>query len=202
MLRSNLVLIFFAIILSACQTDHFVNITSIGSKNFPEIRIENKFTNIPIILGDSSGNSGSFFFETSKGKTWLTGQPDKISRAADQFEASWQSEGHTVTLKINRTPQRYDFSFEAQPDSDILKWGINIAAADTEYFTGLLERTVDGNQKESWKEGIQTGMDLHGQEVDMIIKPTLSLYSPFYLSSAGYGLFIKGTWPVSGNLCH
>jgi len=36
---------------------------------------------------------------------------------------------------------------------------------------------------------------MNGQKVDMIIKPTLSLYCPFYISSNGYGLFVEGTWP-------
>jgi len=35
----------------------------------------------------------------------------------------------------------------------------------------------------------------------MLIKPTLSLYCPFYLSSAGYGLFIEGTWPGHYDMC-
>jgi alpha-glucosidase (family GH31 glycosyl hydrolase) len=38
-------------------------------------------------------------------------------------------------------------------------------------------------------------MDLRGQRIDMLVKPTLSLYLPFYLSSAGYGLLVEGTWP-------
>ena len=29
----------------------------------------------------------------------------------------------------------------------------------------------------------------------MIIKPTTSIYAPFYLSSRGYGVFVKGDWP-------
>ena len=38
-------------------------------------------------------------------------------------------------------------------------------------------------------------MDLRGQKVDMLVKPTTSIYAPFYLSSRGYGVFVKGTWP-------
>jgi len=38
-------------------------------------------------------------------------------------------------------------------------------------------------------------MNLRGQKLDMLVKPTLSLYAPFYLSSRGYSVFAKGTWP-------
>jgi alpha-D-xyloside xylohydrolase len=44
-------------------------------------------------------------------------------------------------------------------------------------------------------------MDLHGQAVDMIIKPTLTIYCPFFLSSSGYGLFVEGTWPGHYDFC-
>ena len=44
-------------------------------------------------------------------------------------------------------------------------------------------------------------MNLRGQEVEMLIEPTLSLYCPFYLSSNGYGLFIEGTWPGNYDIC-
>ncbi len=44
-------------------------------------------------------------------------------------------------------------------------------------------------------------MNLRGQKVDMIVKPTLSVYAPFYLSSRGYGVFVKGNWPGFFDFC-
>jgi hypothetical protein len=38
-------------------------------------------------------------------------------------------------------------------------------------------------------------MNLRGQKVDMLVKPTTSIYAPFYLSSRGYAVFVHGTWP-------
>ena len=35
-------------------------------------------------------------------------------------------------------------------------------------------------------------MNLRGQKVDMLVKPTTSVYAPFYLSSRGYGVFGQG----------
>jgi len=37
--------------------------------------------------------------------------------------------------------------------------------------------------------------------VDMIVKPTMSVYAPFYLSSRGYAVFVKGTWPGRFDFC-
>jgi hypothetical protein len=40
-----------------------------------------------------------------------------------------------------------------QPDSDIIKWGLAVEAAQDEYYTGLMERVVDGPQHLSWAPG-------------------------------------------------
>ena len=45
------------------------------------------------------------------------------------------------------------------------------------------------HQAKSWATGIQEAMNLRGQKVDMIIKPTTSIYAPYYLSSRGYAQF-------------
>ena len=38
-------------------------------------------------------------------------------------------------------------------------------------------------------------MNLRGERVEMKLKPTVSAYAPFYISSANYGFFAHGTWP-------
>jgi alpha-D-xyloside xylohydrolase len=100
-----------------------------------------------------------------------------------------------VTLIVQRSGRNFDLSLKAQPDSDILKWGISVASKKDEYYTGLMERVVGGPQRASWAPGLHAAMDLRGQKVEMIIKPTTSVYAPFYLSSAGYALLVKGNWP-------
>jgi hypothetical protein len=64
-----------------------------------------------------------------------------------------------------------------------------------------MERVVDGPQQASWAAGIQAAMNLRGQKVDMILKPTTSVYAPFYLSSRGYAVFVKGSWPGRFDFC-
>jgi len=54
---------------------------------------------------------------------------------------------------------------------------------------------VDGPQQASWAPGITQGMNLRGQAVDMIVKPTTAVYAPFYVSSRGYGAYVRSNWP-------
>jgi len=104
-------------------------------------------------------------------------------------------DGRTIRLTV--TPQSGSFAvaLTATPNNGVTKWGLAIEALPDEYYTGMMERVVDGPQQASWAPGIQTAMNLRGQKLDMLVKPTLSLYAPFYLSSRGYAVYAKGTWP-------
>jgi alpha-D-xyloside xylohydrolase len=150
---------------------------------------------------DMGGPGGAFWYEDNIGRHWIDGVPAKESGSTESFEATWQIDGREVTFSLAGEQGQYRYAFTATPNADILEWGFGLSAAPEEYFTGLFERTVDGDQRESWKSGIQTAMNLRGQKVDMLIKPTLSLYTPFYLSSANYGLFTEGTWPGHYDFC-
>ncbi|MCX7722219.1 MAG: alpha-glucosidase [Verrucomicrobiae bacterium] len=110
--------------------------------------------------------------------------------------------GRVVTLRVEpRGLTCFDISLRIEPASDVLKWGVAIEAGPDEYFTGLMERVVDGPQQASWAPGITAAMNLRGQTVEMILKPTTSVYAPFFISSRGYGMFVKGTWPGFYDFC-
>ncbi len=195
--------VFLIIIISmGCNSDKVSEISLAGKNGFTGFIIDNGSLKSPLqITGDSIEEWGAVFFETAEGKIWIEGEPIKISDNKEHFVTEWDIDGRNITIDFIKGNGKYNFSFRAEPDSGIVKWGFNIAATDEEYFTGLLERVVDGDQEESWKKGIKRAMNLRGQEVEMLIKPTLSLYCPFYLSSNGYGLFIEGTWPGRYDLC-
>jgi alpha-D-xyloside xylohydrolase len=158
----------------------------------------------PLGFGNRSLRLDGIFFETAQGRTLL---PSEFGKGSDGIQTrQWESRvktegGRVVTVAIS--PQGDDFTvrISAKPDADILKWGLAISADPSEYFTGLMERVVDGRQEASWAPGLQTAMDLRGQKVDVIVKPTTSVYAPFYLSSRGYACFIKGTWPGVLDFC-
>src|SRR5258708_18947813 len=133
----------------------------------------------------------SFFYETAQGRTVLPAQ-----LAGEGLENQIKTaDGRTVTLSVKRDGRNFIVRLSAQPDSGITKWGLAVDALADEYYTGLMERVVDGPQRASWIPGLKQAMDLRGQKVDMILKPTTSIYAPFYLSSRGYAVFVKGLWP-------
>ncbi len=200
--KKTTLILFIILGFVSCKNNQEVKITSSGSKDYPEIIIQNVNLGIPfIITGNKKYETGSIYFETNNGKTWINGEPNKMIKSEDLTEAKWTIENREIIITFNKKSDNYAFTFTAFPDDDVIKWGFGISAEIDEYFTGLFERVVDGDQKESWKEGIKEAMNLHGQKVDMIIKPTLSLYCPFYISSNGYGIFINGTWPGHYDFC-
>ncbi len=147
-------------------------------------------------------NLDGLFYETTNGRVML---PREFF-AKDVSAKSWSAEtnmpdGHTVRISMERQGNNFLLRLSAVPDSDIVKWGMTVDAAADEYFTGLMERVVDGPQQASWVRGISQEMNLRGQKVDMIVKPTTSVYAPFYLSSRGYAVFVQGDWPGMFDFC-
>lgn len=64
-----------------------------------------------------------------------------------------------------------------------------------EAIYGLTERVVDSAwESEIWPSEVG-GLNLRGEIIHMWVSPTFEVYSPFYLSSRGYGMLVEGTWP-------
>jgi alpha-glucosidase (family GH31 glycosyl hydrolase) len=142
------------------------------------------------------------FYETTNARVAL---PDDVIQAA-QTGQRFKNEvrmpdGRTVTVSVVPNGKNFTVKFSARPDADIARWGLAVKAQPDEYFTGLMERVVDGPQQASWAEGITDAMNLRGQKVDMILKPTTSVYAPFYVSSSGYAAFAKTDWPGFYDFC-
>ncbi len=138
------------------------------------------------------------FFETAQGRVALPASltgPSLTVGATPVRRATTMADGRTVSVTITPDGAGFALALQATPADDITGWGLSVDAAAGEYFTGLMERVVDGPQQASWAPGRTEAMDLRGQAVDMLVKPTLSIYAPFYLSSRGYGVFVRGTWP-------
>jgi alpha-glucosidase (family GH31 glycosyl hydrolase) len=143
-----------------------------------------------------------FFYETRKGRVKLpVSLTEKFAVGATTSATVTMPDGRVVTAALMRDGKNFTVSLTAAPNADILKWGLAVDAADNEYFTGLMERVVDGPQQWSWARGIREAMNLRGQQVEMIVKPTTSVYSPFYISSRGYGVFVLGDWPGWFDFC-
>lgn len=136
------------------------------------------------------------YYETTNGTTALPKAFAHNIKKNGQLEASRKMpDGRTIKVSVRPEGKNFNISLTVTPNEGVVKWGLAIDSAADEYYTGLMERVVDGPQQASWAPGIKEAMNLRGQQVDMIIKPTTSVYAPFYLSSRGYGVFVKGDWP-------
>lgn len=153
-------------------------------------------------LSLSGGPERTIFYETASGGHRLMGKPIQTEPVNGGFHGKWMSDdGRAVDIRFIPDGPDYTVRFGAEPDDDILGWGFAIKAKPDEYFTGLMERTVDGHQSYSWRKGITAAMNLRGQKAEMVVRFSTSVYAPFYLSSRGYGIFVKGTWPGEVDFC-
>jgi len=191
----------YSFLLFSCNKGKLAELSYSGDEKYVSVTLNDEAVKAPFVFSANGQLKGGIYFETNRGKHFIAGKPLAVKNEMALFDARWEVSGREVNIRVEKKEGRYLYSFIASPDSGIVGWGMNILATPDEFFTGLFERTVDGNQTESWKKGIATAMNLRGETVDMIIKPTLSLYTPFYLSSNGYGLFVEGTWPGRYDFC-
>lgn len=186
------------ILLSACITSK-KDVEFVEELGFTRIEIDND-SGEDIILAPLSEDKGAVGVKLGEELVWLTGQPDEIS---DNSYAWNLEDGIKVLLLVkSSSPTGTNFSFSVEGENiSATEWYLNIKSSSDEYFTGIFERVVDGNQRESWKEGITTALNLRGEIVEMHLKPTVSAYAPFYISSNNYGLFVNTTWPGVYDFC-
>ncbi|HEY4785074.1 MAG TPA: TIM-barrel domain-containing protein [Bacteroidales bacterium] len=170
---------------------------------FPVIHIEN-FNNPDIIIQPISHDFGSIGYEKEGNIIWLHGYP-LIKKSGDGMVLVWNTVNDKVKMGIEFSKENTDLNFHISVLSNEsalpTKWFINFKSIPDEYFTGVLERVVDGNQANSWQPGLSNTLNLRGEIVEVKLKPTLSAYAPFYLSSSNYGFFVKGTWPGVIDFC-
>ena len=155
---------------------------------------------MPAKTSVATGMDG-FFYETSAGRQLLPSwHPIKAADGAISAQVT-MPDGRVVDFSVTPEGNNLEVSLTARPDSGIVKWGLALDASANEYFTGLMERVVDGPQTASWAPDISSALNLRGQKVDMILKPTTSVYAPFYISSRNYAIFVHGNWPGFFDFC-
>lgn len=72
---------------------------------------------------------------------------------------------------------------------------LSIPLAANEAIYGLTERLVDEYLWSEYLPRERSGLNLRGQRFTMWVLPTISAYSPFFISSRGYGMLVEGTRP-------
>jgi hypothetical protein len=94
-------------------------------------------------------------------KKYFNSLPDKQVRESNRWIGIWKTkpQGY-ITISVNSTDSGYTLSLTCSDNLNIHGWGMNLTANFDEYFTGIFERTVDGDQKNSREPGITEAMDL------------------------------------------
>jgi len=192
----NNILILLTILFLGCNENLKIKEKLYNNENYWGFTLTNNLLKSPLkFCNDKVTKKGVIYYIDKNDTIWLKGKPTVKEMKNSVYKAIWKTNNREINLTIKYDSNIYKLEFKAIPDSNIYGWGINLQISKDEFLTGLFERVIDGNQEESWNNEIKEALNLNGQSVDMIIKPTLSLYCPFYISSRGYGLFVEGTWP-------
>lgn len=186
--------------LHSCNSPQSISILNSGNDSYATIQIANPYGNdIQIAAGDASGAIG---FQLEGEVHWLKGTPDVASQSETGTSYRWKAGDQTVILSIRDMEKEKELTFRLEDSGQQPSaWYLNTVATPEEYFTGIFERVVDGGQNKSWAEDLTTGLNLRGEKVDVKLKPTVSAYAPFYISSENYAVFVHGTWPGVIDFC-
>lgn len=186
--------------MSACTSKKTVSILNSGENSFAALKILNPYGNDFIV--SAGGESGAIGYTLNNETHWVKGTPQIAKTSETETTFTWDNKGQNVVLTMDEKDHEKVLNLKLESNgTNPSKWFLNTTASANEYFTGIFERVVDGRQTESWKEGITAGLNLRGQKVDVKLKPTVSAYAPFYISSQNYGLFVHGTWPGVIDFC-
>ena len=85
--------------------------------------------------------------------------------------------------------------FSVHAAGEFERLGVRLRLLRDEGFIGLTERAAGSSDALSWQPGRDVAVDLWGTTVAMYTVPTLSAYVPYVTSTAGYGLWLEGSWP-------
>jgi alpha-D-xyloside xylohydrolase len=144
----------------------------------------------------SAEGRSAFYLIDREGRTDLIGPPvERIDGETTELVCR-TTDGRTATITLSPVGEgavQVRFTIDAKGEFE--KLGAVFRVGESEGFYGLMERVVQGSQGYSWEPGMSEGLNLRGQEVELYTLPTVSLYNPFFVSSAGYGVTVESDWP-------
>jgi alpha-glucosidase (family GH31 glycosyl hydrolase) len=150
----------------------------------------------PLVALASPGDSALFLLN-GKQRLAIACDPAKTTEEGEARRLSCLTEdGRVCNVLIEPREEgavRIAVSVAGKAESEQI--GLALAVGPEEGFYGLMERVRQGIQEYSWEPGLTEGLNLRGQEVNLFVLPTVSVYSPFFVSSAGYGVYVESDWP-------
>jgi len=146
---------------------------------------------------------GGAFYERSGAVYELT-QVRADRTLADGIELTVDTnEGTTVTVSIRfLTARTLEVTIAPSAPETVTALGDKWSSPDGELIYGLTERLRDSKPIAPGKvdipvedvQPVEAGsLNRRGETVEMYVRPTFAVYSPFYQSSRGYGLNVAGT---------
>lgn len=137
----------------------------------------------------------ALYYVTNEGRQHLV-EPLSFQKRAQTLHARYRTtDDREATIDIEPQPVTggWKVSIRFTPSEGIQRVGEVVAARPDEHFHGLTER-VRGNEDDVPRDSsVAVALDRRGERVEMDVNGTVSLYAPFYLSSAGYGLYVDNT---------
>jgi alpha-D-xyloside xylohydrolase len=136
--------------------------------------------------------SGLFF--TSRTQTVSLDRVETISASATEVQLTVASNSGAASLVVS-FPQAGVIRVALTPpaDSGANLAGERFASPADEHVYGLLERTVSDKKASELVPQEVGSLDRRGTKVAMSVQATFGLYTPFFQSSRGYGVFVEGT---------
>ena len=200
---NGLILVPALSLITSCSGGPGTKVSVAVRDQFPEISIKGPGGKLVSFISQND-STGSIGYVSGGEVTWISGMPQKSKSGEESISFTWDNgEGTSIvmTARVIEGDIAFTISQSGEIKKDISSWLLNLGASPDEYFTGIFERVVDGHQNNSWSDTISAALNLRGQRVDVKLKPTVSAYSPFYISSKNYGFFAGGTWPGVIEFC-
>jgi len=157
-----------------------------------------------IIAGEPGlGLSSALFYDCERGRESIGHvlMRDPLPGGGQSYTLVTQGGKTAAIVTIEPGDPYLRIVFRLDDTSQSQRLGLSYRLPTTEHIHGLTERVRDGGDWETWGWKGPVKLDRRGDKVNMWVTPTVSMYTPFYLTSRGYGVFVKTTWPGEYDLC-
>ncbi len=125
-----------------------------------------------------------------------------VSMSWEEASEDFEARGEPVLIEVETGPLRVvaeDAAIERIDENQLRitfeSGRLRIPLAPGEAVYGLTERIVADKADSEHTPAPVGGLDRRGEIVPMWIEPTIAAYTPFYISSRGYGMLVEGYRP-------